>query len=92
MESMKDVLRSYNPKKSKWNFNCRRQELVQMFVDRINLGRSNTPFPPVTARRLNSQFLWAMDTFDLEVFYKECDRSPNFGKRFFGSFKNRRGF
>ena len=87
MDSMKELLRSYKPRKSKWNFKCRRQELIQIFVDRINIERKNTNFPPVTAKRLNSQYLWALNTFDLEVFFKECSASENFGKKFFGSFK-----
>ena len=89
MDSMQELLRTYKPKKCKWNFKSRRQELIQMFVDRINLGRKNTAFPPVTAKRLNSQYLWALDTFDLEVFFKECCASKNFGKKFFGSFKRK---
>ena len=87
MDSMQELLRSYKPRKSKWNFKCRRQELIQIFVDRINIERKNTNFPPVTAKRLNSQYLWALNTFDLEVFFKECSASENFGKKFFGSFK-----
>lgn len=92
MDSMQDLLRSYKPTESKWNFKSRRQELIQMFVERINQGRKNTNFPPVTAKRLNSQYLWALDTFDLEVFFKECSASENFGKKFFGSFKQKSNY
>ena len=92
MDSMQDLLKVHKPTKSKWNFKSRRQELIQMYVDRINLGRKNTTFPPMTAKRLNSQYLWALDTFDLEVFFKECCASDNFGKKFFGSFKNKSNY
>jgi len=71
----------------KWNFKCRRQELIQQFVDEINIGRRSTRFPPIDAKRINSQYLWTMSTWELEVFFKDCSSSDNFGKKFFGSFK-----
>jgi hypothetical protein len=89
MESIQNFLRVPKPDQKKWDFKNRRQELVQKFVDQINIGRTKTNYPPVTAKRLSSQYLWTMDTWELEVFFKECDQSTNFGKRFFGSFKKK---
>lgn len=74
---------------SHWKFNSRRQELIQDFVDRINAGRKGTPYKPVTAKRLSCQYLWTMTTWELEVFYKQCDQYGNFSKAFFGAFKKK---
>ena len=89
MEKFGSVLKKLQQQELKWNFNCRRQELIQQFVDRINQGRLNTKYKPVTAQQLNCRYLWTMSTFDLDVFYKRCLESRNFSKCFFGSFKEK---
>ena len=72
MEDIKSILNQPRQQKLKWNFNCRRQELVQQFVDRINQDRVESPYKPVTAQQLNCRYLWTMSAWDLEVFYKKC--------------------
>ncbi len=89
MENIKSILVQPRQQETLWNFKCRRQELIQEFVDKINQSREGTNFKPVTAQQLNCQYLWTMSTWDLEVFYKRCNDYKNFSQCFFGSFKNK---
>ena len=89
MENIRSVLNQPRQQQLIWNFKCRRQEIIQQFVDRINQGREGTDYKPVTAQQLNCRYLWTMSTWDLEVFYKRCSGSKNFSQCFFGSFKKK---
>ncbi len=89
MKDISSILTQSRPEPSTWDFKNRRQELIQLFVDRINQERIGTNFPPVTAKRLNCQYLWTMTTWDLDIFYKQCGEYGNFGKCFFGCFKKK---
>lgn len=89
MEKFGTVLKKRQQQKINWKFNCRRQELVQQFADKINQSRLGTKYKPVTAQQLNCRYLWTMTTWDLEVFYKRCLEYRNFSKCFFGSFKKK---
>ena len=89
MEKFGSVLKKRQQQELEWNFKCRRQELIQQFVDRINQSRMGTKYKPVSAQQLNCRYLWTMSTRDLEVFYKRCLEYGNFSKCFFGSFKRK---
>lgn len=88
---MKNIATLVNQTKrntSKWNFSCERQELVQKFVDRLNLGRKGTKYKPLDAKRVNSMVgISHMTTWELHGFYKECEGANHFGKFFFWSLK-----
>ena len=90
MEDIRLILDQPRETQTKWKFTSRRQELVQQYVDHINVERQKTPYPPVTAKRLNSQYLWPLDEWELEVFFKKCKASRCFGKCFFGCLKTHR--
>jgi len=82
---------SRKKKKSKFTFRSERQEIIQRFVDKINKGRKNTPFKPVTAARINF-LLSHLKIMDLRWFYDRCRRAKNFSKCFFGSLKKESNF
>jgi len=89
MENIRSIITKPRQESVQWNFKSRRQEIVQEFVDKINQGRLNTNYKPVSAQQLNCRYLWTMSTWDLEVFYKKCRDSENFSRCFFGSFKKK---
>lgn len=60
-----------------------RQELIQRFVDKINLERVGTKWKLVTARQLNV-FVSFLPVRDLYWLYAKCERTPSFSKKFFG--------
>ena len=66
-----------------------RQELIQNFVDRINLERIGTKFKPVIWRQING-LLRHLKVGDLYWFFGECERADSFSKKFFGVLKGNR--
>lgn len=60
-----------------------RQELIQRFVDKINLERVGTKWKPVTARQINVLVSF-LPVRDLYWLYSKCERAPSFSKKFFG--------
>ncbi len=73
-----------------------RQEIIQKFVDRINLERKGTEFPPVTWLKINNRLAHINSkTFDypegeLYKFYRMCEESNSgFSKCFFGALKKK---
>ena len=50
-----------------------RQELIQRFVDKINLERIGTKFKPVIWRQING-LVAHVKISDLYWFFKECER------------------
>lgn len=66
-----------------------RQDLIQRFVDRINLERISTRFKPVIWRQING-LVAHVKVSDLYWFYKECENAPSFSRKFFGVLKGNR--
>jgi len=66
-----------------------RQELIQRFVDKINLERIGTKFKPVIWRQING-LVAHVKISDLYWFFKECERGDSFSKKFFGILKSQR--
>lgn len=66
-----------------------RQELIQRFVDKINLERMGTEFKPVIWRQING-LVAHVKISDLYWFFKECEQGDSFSKKFFGILKSTR--
>jgi len=66
--------------KPKSKITNQRQELIGMFVDRLNLDRK-PPYKPLTAPRVG-MMLAALDTRELYVFLAELKQSKHFSKSF----------
>ena len=66
-----------------------RQELIQRFVDRINLERVGTKWKPVIWRQING-LVAHVRISDLYWFFKECEQGESFSKKFFGILKSTR--
>ena len=66
-----------------------RQELIQRFVDKINLERVGTKFNLVIWRQINGLVVHVKIN-DLYWFFKECGQGDSFSKKFFGILKNTR--
>ncbi|MDO8593916.1 MAG: hypothetical protein Q7R93_00155 [bacterium] len=66
-----------------------RQELIQSFVDKINLERIGTKFKPVIWRQING-LVAHVKIGDLYWFFKECEQGDSFSKKFFGILKSKR--
>ena len=80
-----DKLKSKRPLK----ITSERQELIQQFVDKINLERIGTKFKPVTARQINVLISF-LSVSDLYWLLGECERAPSFSKKFFGKLRDTR--
>ena len=66
-----------------------RQELIQRFVDKINLERMGTKFPPVIWKQING-LVAHVKVPDLYWLYKRCEEGKSFSKFFFGIMKSTR--
>jgi hypothetical protein len=66
-----------------------RQELIQRFVDKINLERVGTKFKPTIWRQING-LVAHVKIADLYWLFKECERGDSFSKKFFGILKSTR--
>ena len=66
-----------------------RQELIQRFVDKVNVERVGTKFKPVIWRQING-LVAQVKIGDLYWLYKECERGDSFSKKFFGILKSTR--
>ena len=66
-----------------------RQELIQRFVDKINLERIGTTFKPVIWRQVNG-LVAHVKMADLYWLFKECEGGDSFSKKFFGILKSAR--
>ncbi len=89
MEIPKDYLEKLKAKKP-MRITGERQELIQRFVDKINLERIGTKWKPVIWRQING-LVSHVKVSDLYWFFKECDGGDSFSKKFFGILKSRRG-
>lgn len=66
-----------------------RQEIIQRFVDKINLERVGTKYEPVIWRQING-LAAHVKIGDLYWLYKECEQGDSFSKKFFGILKSKR--
>ncbi len=83
MEIPKDYLEELKNKKRPRTVTSERQELIQRFVDKINLERAGTKFKPALWRQINGLVRFLKER-DLYWLWSECERAPSFGKKFFG--------
>lgn len=63
-----------------------RQELIQKFVDRINVERTGTKWKPVSWGQING-LLRHLKEEGLHRFYGNCAEAASFSKCFFGVLK-----
>lgn len=59
-----------------------REELVGMFLERLNNARLGTKYKPLTGRAVAVK-LSHIPTGDLWAFYQQCERANNFSAYFF---------
>ncbi len=64
-----------------------RQDIIQQFVDKINLERVGTKWKPVVWRQING-LVSHVKMGDLYWFFKECEQGDSFSKKFFGILKS----
>ena len=88
MDIPKDYLNTLKAKKP-LRITSERQELIQRFVDKINLERIGTKFKPVIWRQING-LVAQVKIGDLYWLFKECERGYSFSKKFFGILKSTR--
>ena len=88
MDIPKDYLAKLQVAK-KLNITSERQELIQRFVDKINLERIGTRFQPVTWKQING-LVALIKISDLYWLYKTCESRDSFSKAFFGILKSTR--
>lgn len=85
----KDYLNSLKNRARPLKITSERQELIQRFVDKLNLERVGTKWRPVTARQINVLVSF-LPVRDLYWLYSKCERAPSFSKKFFGVLKDTR--
>ena len=82
MEIAKDYLNKLGAP-SRLKITGERQELIQRFVDKINLERVGTKFKPVTWKQVNG-LVRILKEKDLYWLFKRCEETSSFSKKFFG--------
>ncbi len=82
MDLPKDYLKELKGRKT-LKITSERQELIQRFVDNINVERVGTRWKPVTARQINTLISF-LPVRDLYWLLGECERAKSFSKKFFG--------
>lgn len=87
MDLPNNYLAALNRRKTPLKITSERQELIQRFVDRINLERIGTKWKPVTARQVNVLISF-VPVRDLYWLYKTCEQRDSFSKAFFGILKS----
>ncbi len=88
MDIPKDYLEKLKGSK-KLKITSERQELIQRFVDKINLERVGTKWKPVIWRQING-LVAHVRMGDLYWLFKECEQGDSFSKKFFGILKSKR--
>lgn len=63
-----------------------RDELLQMFIDRLNQARVGTKFKPLAARSVAIKVAH-IPTSDLWAFYRQCEQAKSFSAYFFWALK-----
>lgn len=90
MDIPKNYLNNFKQRGQTLKITGERQELIQRFVDKINLERVGTKFKPVIWKQING-LVAHVRVSDLYWFYKECENALSFSKKFFGILKSSRG-
>lgn len=67
-----------------------RGDMLEKFLARVNLGRQESGYPPFTMKRL-AFMLSHVPTWQLEPFWRECERARCFSAFFFWSLKAQNG-
>ncbi len=85
----KDYLENLRKPKNGLKITGERQELIQSFVEKINLERIGTKWNPVTWRQING-LVSHVKMADVYWLFKECEQGDSFSKKFFGILKSKR--
>ena len=85
----KDYLDTLKQRSRPLKITSERQELIQRFVDQINVERVGTKFKPVIWKQING-LIAHVKIGDLYWLFKECERGDSFSKKFFGILKSTR--
>jgi len=64
--------------KPKSTITNQRQEIVKMFLDRLNAARAGTKYKPLTARTVALRMQWWKTNQALREFYGYCNEAKNF--------------
>ena len=70
-------------RKGRSGISNQRQEIVKMFLDRLNAARAGTKYKPLTARFVAIKLQWWKDNQSLREFYGYCNEAKNFSSTFF---------
>lgn len=89
MELPKNYLDTLKKRTQLLKITSERQELIQCFVDKINLERVGTKFAPATWKQING-LVGQVNIRDLYWLFKKCEQGDNFSKKFFGILKSTR--
>ena len=89
MDLPKNYLENLKKQSRPLKITSERQDIIQQFVDKINLERVGTKFKPVIWRQING-LVAHVKMGDLYWFFKECERGDSFSKKFFGILKSTR--
>jgi hypothetical protein len=55
-----------------------RQEIIKMFLDRLNAARLGTKYKPLTAKTVALRLQWWKTNQELREFYGYCNEGKNF--------------
>ncbi|HCB35129.1 MAG: hypothetical protein A2W52_03395 [Candidatus Taylorbacteria bacterium RIFCSPHIGHO2_02_49_25] len=83
----KDYLDTLKQRSRPLKITSERQELIQRFVDQINVERVGTKFKPVIWKQING-LIAHVKIGDLYWLFKECGQGNSFSKKFFGILKS----
>lgn len=89
MDLPQNYLDNLKQRSQKLKITSERQELIQRFVDKINLERIGTKFKPVIWKQING-LAATCSISDLYWLLGECERASSFSKIFFGILKSSR--
>lgn len=81
--SLQDRFKTIQAPKPKSTITNQRQEIVKMFLDRLNAARAGTKYKPLTARFVAIKLQWWKDNQSLREFYGYCNEAKNFSSTFF---------
>jgi len=86
MQQISEKLKNYKLHKPKSKITNKRQEVIKMFLDRLNEDRKDTKYPPLKPQRLGVMFAYTT-TDQLYRFYGDCADTNNFSSYFWWKFK-----
>jgi hypothetical protein len=89
MDIPKDYAEKLRERRTPYQFTSERQELIQRFVDGINVEREGTKWKPVSARQINALISF-LPVRDLYWLLGKCGHAESFSKKFFGVLRDTR--